>query len=255
MTLPSRATLYDTFLLDAEGAERTLDFVRRLATGPRWLEAGCGTGRLLPGLMAAGFEVVGVDRDEDYLARARMRAPAARVELGDISSLEGLGLGVFDGILACNGPLSYLLDDDALERALRGFTALLKPGGVLITDTPNLPWILENYRRPEPQRAVIDGLAVERLGRHEHDAASRRFDHVEDFVARRDGLEVGRRSQRYRFAIRSAAELVAAHRRAGFQELERWASWSATEPSEDGVGPRVVLSAGVTPGGSCAAGG
>src|SRR5689334_12439680 len=74
-------------------ARRDVRFWQRLAAaqdGPV-LELGCGTGRLTIPVARAGADVVGIDRSEAMLARARQRLrrarTAARLLRGDIRHL------------------------------------------------------------------------------------------------------------------------------------------------------------------------
>jgi ubiquinone/menaquinone biosynthesis C-methylase UbiE len=65
-------------------------FVRRrsVEAGDRpVLEVGCGTGRWLAEAIAAGHRAVGLDPSPAMLARARQRAPAARIVRGRAESL------------------------------------------------------------------------------------------------------------------------------------------------------------------------
>lgn len=234
------AGLYDAFL--GGGGEPVAAFVDGLGVGGRWLDAGCGTGRLLPLLSGIGLQVEGLEPRADYAARARRRAPGTVVHDGDLASLSAHPPGRFDGVLICNGPLAYILDDEGLGRALAGVFRALRPGGVLVSDTPNFEWILDNYRAPASQRAWVDGALVERRPRHGIDRDARIFAHT-DTLVRLDGeppVEVDRVEERYEFAIRSADSVVDAHRSAGFGGLASWRGWTAREPGGE-PGPRILL--------------
>lgn len=66
------------------------DFVDDVLSGMRpasVLDAGCGTGRVAIELAGRGVDTVGVDLDDDLLARARAKAPEmswVRADLGDL---------------------------------------------------------------------------------------------------------------------------------------------------------------------------
>jgi SAM-dependent methyltransferase len=63
------------------------DFVAAL--GPRRvLDAGCGTGRMAIELDLRGFDVVGVDLDDDMLAAARAKPSGVRWVRADLASME-----------------------------------------------------------------------------------------------------------------------------------------------------------------------
>ena len=64
-------------------------FVTRLLDPPgRVLDAGCGTGRIAVRLDELGYDVVGVDVDEEMLAVARAARPALDWRHGDLATLD-----------------------------------------------------------------------------------------------------------------------------------------------------------------------
>jgi SAM-dependent methyltransferase len=80
-------------------------------TGPNILELGCGTGRVLRALVAAGFHPVGIDCSADALRVARNNNPELRLEC---QRMETFALNSqFDLILVPFGGFDYLasLDD------------------------------------------------------------------------------------------------------------------------------------------------
>lgn len=109
----------------------TADLVARSVTpGDRVLELGCATGSMGARLAGAGALVVGVDRSEAYLARARARGlPGARHLRADLDEpgWEELAGGPFAHVLVCN--LLHEVDDPV--RLLRRAAGCLGEGGVL----------------------------------------------------------------------------------------------------------------------------
>jgi len=137
--------------------KRDVPFWRNLALhcGNPVLELGCGTGRISLPLARAGVGLVGLDRSEPMLARARARAKraklATRVRLirGDIRSLpfaSGPRSG-FSMVLAPYGMLQSLLRERDLQTTLGEIKRVLRPGGTfgieLVADLP--AW--EEYKR------------------------------------------------------------------------------------------------------------
>jgi SAM-dependent methyltransferase len=122
---------------------RDLPFWRSVArqVGGRVLELGCGTGRLSIPLARAGVPVVGVDRSEPMLVRARRRAAktplAATLRLirGDIRFLPFVDAagprGPFAMVLAPYGMLQSLLRERDLAATLAAVHRVLEPGGTL----------------------------------------------------------------------------------------------------------------------------
>lgn len=114
--------------------ERLRHFSRhcRLQAGERVLDAGCGSGRLLPLICEAvgpAGSLVELDFAPGMLAIARGKPHAGNVEfvLGDAQALP-FAAGGFDKVIAL--ALLPHLDDKAA--ALAEFRRVLKPGGLLV---------------------------------------------------------------------------------------------------------------------------
>lgn len=108
---------------------------RRLGAGHQWgrlLEIGCGPGILLQEAWRRGWRADAIELSGDLAARARENNPTARIIQGDIQTHEPTGTA-YDGIMAL----------DVLEHVLTPLTAvencreLLRPGGLLMLQTPN----------------------------------------------------------------------------------------------------------------------
>eukprot|EP01139_Manchomonas_bermudensis_P009648 Amastigsp_a339417_404.p2 type:complete len:287 gc:universal Amastigsp_a339417_404:1-861(+) len=121
------------------------DFTKRLlieagvGAGARVLDAGCGPGDvtlIVAELVGASGAVVGLDRNEDLLQRARARAHESgfgdrvSVVFGDLSALTAVGLAPesFDFIVA-RRVLMYV---PGAGDVVKAFVPLLKPGGVVV---------------------------------------------------------------------------------------------------------------------------
>lgn len=127
-----------------------IDFIVSLATRTpgKVLEVGCGTGRLLSPLARAGERVVGLDRSQAMLDRARQRISAEEVDVrerirlvrADVTRLdlgeEQFGLALFSYNTFLHVPA------EAAVRACRAVGRHLSPGGRLFIDVAN-PFLVE----------------------------------------------------------------------------------------------------------------
>jgi len=101
------------------------------AGGGRLLDVGCGNGGFLLLARQVGWQVEGLDFDAGAVQAARSRG--LEVHHGGIEVLDGRS-ACYDVITLCH-VIEHVHDPAATLRRLH---ALLKPGGVLWLDTPNL---------------------------------------------------------------------------------------------------------------------
>ena len=145
---------------------RDVAFWQRLAAaqdGPV-LELGCGTGRIAVPVARAGARIVGIDRSDEMLARARKRLIRARLQKrltlvrGDIRELPFAARTRFSAVLAAYGILQSLTRERDLMRTFASVARVLRRGGLFAIDVvPDLPkW--DEYRN----RTSLSG----RHGRH-----------------------------------------------------------------------------------------
>ncbi len=134
--------------------------------GGEVLELGCGTGRVLRGLYAAGIEAVGVDLSLPMLrqAQAKLR-PGAKLAQMDLQSL-GLRRA-FSLALLPYSLVTYLLDGEAWHRMAEGVRGALVPGGRVVLDAfvprPGLDgrgW-QQDYARRLPQGWLVRHKRIE----------------------------------------------------------------------------------------------
>jgi len=158
--------------------------------GKRVVEIGCGEGGLAVFLALGGATVVGVDRREDALERARGLAARWRVAerctflRGDAQHLP-LAAGAADAVFS-RSTLQYMDRERTLEEVLR----VLRPGGalVLMENLPHNPFIaLYRLRRRlgartpdehaylESIRGYLTPAEVERMGERFRTVAHREF--------------------------------------------------------------------------------
>ena len=148
---------------------RDVPFWRSLALqseGPV-LELGCGTGRISIPLARAGVPLVGIDRSEAMLSRARQRIRRghltyhARLIRGDIRTLP-FRPSTFPLVMAPYGVLQSLVRERDLAATLGAVARVLKPratfGIELVADLPS--W--DEYKK----RVSLSGWRGGRRGSH-----------------------------------------------------------------------------------------
>src|SRR5262245_58288156 len=110
----------------------------------RVLDLGCGIGRVLVPLSAAGHEVVGVDRDATALHRckAELRRRGVQATLRRADFLRGLPTRAsFDAALCLGNTFMAITDVDIAAKWLGRVARLLRPGGfIAIDDFPYQFW-------------------------------------------------------------------------------------------------------------------
>ena len=134
---------------------RDVRFWERLAAAAKGpvLELGCGTGRISVPVARAGVSLVGIDRSEPMLARARRKLGRGRnlmtasLVLGDIRHLP-FRSGRFRLVMAPYGILQSLTHERDLRATLESVARVLPKGGRFGIDlVPDLPKWSEYSRR------------------------------------------------------------------------------------------------------------
>ncbi len=125
-----QAEWYESFAAGDLFAEVRLAAVRLLGPGPGMcLDLGCGTGRAIPLLAAAGWAVTGVDLSRDQLAVAERESGrhAQRLVCADAHELP-FESGAFDAVVSV---LTHT-DFDDLTGALTETSRVLRAGGSFV---------------------------------------------------------------------------------------------------------------------------
>ena len=163
------AEYYDLLPLSKDRRDVEFYLACARAAGGRVLELGCGTGRVLVPIAAAGLEVVGLDLSEAMLAKCRekLRAQPAeaqrRVRLvrGDMTNFS---LGeTFALVVIPFRPFQHLLSVQQQLACLGNIGRHLVPGGRLVFDVfqPDLRQLHDPVYRQEtdevPERTLADG--------------------------------------------------------------------------------------------------
>lgn len=103
-----------------------------LAPGARVLEVGCGDGRTLAAMLAAGWDVHGIEPDAGKAEAARARVGAYRVSRATLSSVDVTGPA--DAVVSFH-VVEHTRDPVGVLVAMR---RLLRPGGLVWCEVPDI---------------------------------------------------------------------------------------------------------------------
>ncbi len=119
---------------EQEIADRVAEHVPRLAGCSPVLDLGCGRGEALAALVAAGLDCVGVDSNAEMVRQSREKGLQAE-EADLLDFLAATPPGSWGGVVSFH--VIEHLPWDVLRRVLELSLAALRPGGVLLLETPN----------------------------------------------------------------------------------------------------------------------
>ncbi len=186
------------------------------------LELGCGTGRITVPVARHHVQIVGIDRSEAMLRRARQRlrrVPGARAHLvrGDIRHLPFRRDRRFALVMAPYGILQSLTRERDLGETLASVHRVLRPGGLLGIDlVPDLPRWQEYSRRTSLSGRRGRGTQLTLVESVRQDRRRRLTIFDQEYVEQR-GRE--RRSHRFSLTFRtlSVRQMTARLEKAGFR--------------------------------------
>jgi len=147
--IPWIGKLLYLFPLRRADADEEVRFLRSVPSG-RLLDVGCGSGEWLVSMRNLGWDVTGVDSDEDAVYVGRQSG--LNVHCGALEQ-QRLPISSFDAI-TLQHVIEHVIDP---LRTLRECARLLKPDGILVVATPNGSSLgqriyKENWRGLEPPR-------------------------------------------------------------------------------------------------------
>lgn len=196
------------------------------------VELGCGSGISSAALLAAGYDVLGVDVSAAMLALARERAPGGRFVQASAHDVE-LPAGAA-AVTAIGEVVNYGPGPASLAPLFARLAEAISPGGLLVFDAAG------PGREPDGRRSI----------RHDGEGWSIELESVEDgerrtltrrIVVERDG----RRSEEvHRLRLYDPDEVLAWLRVAGFEPVERLDSYGDDAPRVTGLPVYVARRAG-----------
>jgi SAM-dependent methyltransferase len=123
-----------------------------LERGGLVLEIGCGSGLLTKYLVEAGHRVLATDASPAMVDLARAYVPAVTVQ---VLRVPDDPLPSADAIVSVGHPLSYLDNEEQLDRALVAIAGALRRDGVLAFDICDIEW--GAARRAQPPAVWFGG--------------------------------------------------------------------------------------------------
>jgi len=140
------------------------------------MDVGCGAGPLTKALVAAGFDVTGVDNSAELLKLANANVPTAHFVYASVYDVQ---IRDYDAVIALGEPLTYHPDGVDADNLVSGFfqrvAEALPPGGMLIFDViglgePSLAgrtwrsgddWaVLVETTEKQPERSLVRNIEV-----------------------------------------------------------------------------------------------
>jgi len=150
---------YDAMTLPAKRFVKEKPFFRLLvekygiATA---VDAGCGTGFHALLLAQLGVRVTAVDVAEEMLVRTARSADEAGLPVtcvrSDLADVRSSLPGPFDAVFCMGNTLPHLTDPGELRRAIAGFAALIRPGGIFFAGLLNYERVLARRERVQSVR-------------------------------------------------------------------------------------------------------
>jgi SAM-dependent methyltransferase len=219
------------------------------------LELGCGTGRVLRPLAAAGYRVTGLDQSAPMLARAwemlAGKPEKERVTLitGSMSEADRAPGGPFGLVIFSLNGLMHLATAREQRAALSAALRALDSRGMLVIDLPNSTpdWLAAFDGRVHLDGAWerSDGARVNRFSASTHFPSTQRIDSELWYDTVHADGRLHRVATRFplRYLMRSELELML--ELAGFAEWQCYGSYEL-DPFDD-ESERLLLTAEVTP--------
>ena len=199
------------------------------------LEMGCGNGRILCALLAAGVDAVGIDGSAGMLAQLAANAAAKRLPVRACRmDVRRLAFGVrFDTILCPYSLITYMVADGDATRLLDQCRSVLAPAGVVVVDAfvPRLlsqsSGFVRDYARPYGDGTLIRSKRVTALS-----AQINRIERRYEVIGAAGGVdEMIETVEDIRpFSPESVLALLAS---CGYRVRETWWNYASTAPIDD----------------------
>ncbi|PEN12772.1 SAM-dependent methyltransferase [Longibacter salinarum] len=218
---------------DDDEARTAIDLVESCADPEdeaRILDVGCGRGRHTLELARRGYNATGIDLSKASIEDARSSARDLDLKVHfDVQDMrEPFCDACMDGVVNLFTTFGYFEQDDESERAIRAMTTSLRPGGFLIQDFLNPPYVRETL--------------VEEDRSEQNDVSIRQRRWIEDGrVHKRIDITEGRETRTFRESVRlfTRDDFEAMYNRAGLELQEVYGDYDGSAHTENS--PRTIL--------------
>jgi len=194
------------------------------------LDVGCGTGRHSIPLIKSGYEVTGIDKSQNMLntfkkklETGKLKANVIKKDMKDMNFAEE-----FQAIICMNTAFMYLLTDEDILQALKGFRKALEPGGVAIIDIMNFLSLLGSYKENLVERYAKDGITMERAIKHSVEDVPAIWNHQEFGIVEDNG-EILTYHELHRFRMLNYNEMRRFLNEVGFTSAKCFGEFVARE--------------------------
>lgn len=130
------AEVYDIFMSDFpydEWAEHIEKIWKKYSLEPKLIaELACGTGSISQRLFEKGYDIIGIDKSEQMLSKAKQKNPDIFYVCQDMRKFELFG--TVDSIICICDSINYILDENELIEMFRLVNNYLNPKGLFIFD-------------------------------------------------------------------------------------------------------------------------
>jgi SAM-dependent methyltransferase len=227
---PDTIVTFLSWLIAAEGLPSTAHVA----------DIGAGLGRLIAPLAGLGWSVTAYEPDPDYFpaaAAAARNRPNVMVRQGGFEDLSEVG--TFHLACGINSSYAHILSPSQRTAALSRMARALRPGGLLVLDLPNFPWILAHYRAPVPQERHWEGRRIVRYREHLIDRERGTFTTVDRDEVSGSGAEPITSIKAHVYAIVSHEMHVSELAAVGFTNVRLFPNFEARAPVPV-PGPRLI---------------
>lgn len=208
-------------------------------SGQQLLEFGSGTGKHGRLLVERGYQVTGIERSAEMVARAGSVFGFSCLQ-GDVCTVR-LGR-TFDAVLSLFHVVSYLTTNDALRAVFASASAHLGVGGLFVFDVWYSPAVYARKPEVRVKRMADDAIEITRIAEPKSRPNENLVDVQYTFLARDLASGVVQSSQEVHpmrhLSLPELDLLASAHR---FERMQAEEFLTGNEPGEDTWGVCVVL--------------